>query len=87
MVRISVALGLMALIYLVGEALFLTAAVKIALDGAYTGAVVALLFAIGIAAALVGQLLKSATLALSARRGQRCLRRIKNPICKRLSLE
>jgi heat shock protein HtpX len=67
-VRIAVALGLMALIYLGGEALFLTAAVRIALDGAYTGAVVALLFAVGIAAALVGQLLKSATLALRATR-------------------
>jgi heat shock protein HtpX len=67
-VRIAVSLGLMALIYLGGEALFLTAAVRIALDGAYTGAVVALLFAAGIAAALVGQLLKSATLALRATR-------------------
>jgi heat shock protein HtpX len=68
MVRIVFALGLMTLIYLGGEALFLTAAVKLALDGAYTGAAVALLFAIGIAAALFGQLMKSAAIALRAAR-------------------
>jgi heat shock protein HtpX len=65
-VRISLALGLMTLLYLGGEALFLTAAVKIVLDGAYTGAVIALLFAVGIAVALIAQVFKSATLALRA---------------------
>lgn len=65
-VRISFALGLMALIYLGGEALFLTAAVKLVIDGAYTGAVIAIGFAVAIAAALVIQLFRSGRLALRA---------------------
>jgi heat shock protein HtpX len=60
------ALGLMTLIYVGAEILFLSAAVRLALDGEFGGTVVALLFAVGIAAALVAQMFKSATLALRA---------------------
>jgi heat shock protein HtpX len=65
-VRISAALAFMAIIYLGGEALFLATAIKLAVDGAYVGALIALLFAAAITAALVIQLMKSATAALRA---------------------